>query len=198
MVKLWLKQSIHARNKHRYHSQILRLLRYRLIIPLRRSMDNPKLLARGVAVGLLIGFTPTVGVQMIMALLFWMFSRRFLGWDFNLILAIAWTYFSNPLTMIPLYYIFYLTGCLMTGTSGDYSFTDFARVMEQVTQTGGDHFWTVAWKFLEDLWANFGIRIFLGSAPWSLGLSILGYVGVMRYFNGRRRPGNRIGAQDPA
>lgn len=196
MVKLWLRDTMHARNKQRLMSRLLRMLRYRMIIPLVRSMDNPQLVARGVAIGLLLGFTPTVGLQMWLIFVFWLFSRKFLGWDFNPILAIAWSYLSNPLTMVPLYYVFYVTGSVMMGSLGSYSFSDFTAVMDRLGGAESEHFWTVALDFATQLWNNFGLQIFIGCLPYSVGGAILGYVWVMHFFVTRSR--NKKSMGDPA
>lgn len=54
--------------------------------------------ARGIAIGLFIGLTPTVGIQIILMLL----TCRFFRANFLAAFAVSWV--SNPLTMAPLYY----------------------------------------------------------------------------------------------
>lgn len=57
-------------------------------------------LARGIAVGLLVGFTPTVGIQTLMML------AGSLTFRANFIAAFIVSNVSNPFTMAPLYYGF--------------------------------------------------------------------------------------------
>jgi len=57
-------------------------------------------LARGIAVGLLVGFTPTVGIQTLMML------AGSLAFRANFIAAFIVSNVSNPFTMAPLYYGF--------------------------------------------------------------------------------------------
>lgn len=57
-------------------------------------------LARGIAVGLLVGFTPTVGIQTLMML------AGSLSFRANFIAAFIVSNVSNPFTMAPLYYGF--------------------------------------------------------------------------------------------
>ena len=57
-------------------------------------------LARGIAVGLLVGFTPTVGIQTLMML------AGSLSFRANFIAAFIVSNVSNPFTMAPLYYSF--------------------------------------------------------------------------------------------
>lgn len=57
-------------------------------------------LARGIAVGLLVGFTPTVGIQTFMML------AGSLAFRANFVAAFIVSNVSNPFTMAPLYYGF--------------------------------------------------------------------------------------------
>jgi uncharacterized protein (DUF2062 family) len=66
--------------------------------------DPPDRIARGVAVGVFITFTPTIGFQMVLSLFFaWLLrANKLVG------LPIVWI--SNPATMIPIFYLCYLLG----------------------------------------------------------------------------------------
>lgn len=61
-------------------------------------------MARGVAVGLFVALTPTVGFQTVLMLAFCMLLRG------NFIAAFAVSWISNPLTLAPLYLGYYLLG----------------------------------------------------------------------------------------
>jgi len=63
--------------------------------------------ARGVAVGLFIGLTPTVGVQTILMIL----CCIIVGANFPVAFAVSWL--SNPITMAPLYWGFHKLGKLL-------------------------------------------------------------------------------------
>lgn len=54
---------------------VKRILLRRLIAPLVRGKHPPEYTARGTAVGLLIAFTPTLGVQMELVFLLWVIIR---------------------------------------------------------------------------------------------------------------------------
>lgn len=60
--------------------------------------------ARGVAVGLFVGLTPTIGFQTVLMLAFCALLRG------NFIAAFAVSWVSNPLTVTPLYVGYYLLG----------------------------------------------------------------------------------------
>jgi len=67
--------------------------------------DPPHPLALGMAVGMFVAFTPTVGVQMLIA--------GFLSWllGANKALSVAVVWISNPGTMLPIYWYCYGVGC---------------------------------------------------------------------------------------
>jgi uncharacterized protein len=107
------------RAKRSLAARLRRLVHYRLVIPLKRSHHAPEYTARGVMVGVVVGLTPTVGIQMAIAFVVWLIARRLFRWDFNVVLAAAWTWISNVLTMVPMYYVFYLTGQALLGHWSD-------------------------------------------------------------------------------
>ena len=72
--------------------------------------DTPHSIALGTAIGLFIGFTPTVGIQMvIVVILAFLTSRLF---RFNRVAALIAVYVSNPFTMVPIYWFNYRIGTL--------------------------------------------------------------------------------------
>ena len=88
----------------------------RIIAPMVANRNLPGHSARGSAFGLFISFTPTVGIQMPLVFILWVLTRWFKKeWDFSLPIAIAWTWVSNVATMVPLYYLFLVTGRIMLG-----------------------------------------------------------------------------------
>jgi uncharacterized protein (DUF2062 family) len=64
------------------------------------------------------GLTPTVGLQTIEILVTWWIARRVFRRDSSLLQALVWVWVNNPLTMIPLYYVWYLTGLWLMGDAG--------------------------------------------------------------------------------
>ena len=65
---------------------------------------DPEALARGVAVGLFIGLTPTFGVQTALIVVGCILLRG------NVCSALAASWVSNPLTIVPLYWCFHVLG----------------------------------------------------------------------------------------
>jgi uncharacterized protein (DUF2062 family) len=97
---------------------VRRWLRYRLIIPVFRSRHSPEYTARGVANGVFWGLTPTVGLQTFEIVATWFLARKALRADSSLVQALIWVWVNNPLTMVPMYFTFYLTGLWLTGQTG--------------------------------------------------------------------------------
>ena len=66
--------------------------------------DTPHSIAMGVAVGLFIGLTPTVGVQMLLVVGLSLFIRC------NRTVGCAMVWLTNPLTLVPIYFFNYMVG----------------------------------------------------------------------------------------
>lgn len=86
-----------------------RAIRYRWLKILRLK-DSPKRVARGVACGVAAGAFPPMG-QMILA---WFFA---LGLRGNIVAAVLATWWSNPFTYGPIYYLFYRFGLLFVNVN---------------------------------------------------------------------------------
>jgi hypothetical protein len=71
--------------------------------------DTPQRIARGIAVGLWIAFTPFLGLHMILALTLAALLRA------NKALAVLWVWVNNPFTLLPIYVPAYLLGRFLVG-----------------------------------------------------------------------------------
>lgn len=67
--------------------------------------DPPQRLALGMAIGMFVAFTPTIGFQMVVA--------GFLSWLLrgNQVVSVAVVWISNPATMVPIFWYCYRIGC---------------------------------------------------------------------------------------
>lgn len=88
--------------------------------------DSPHAIALGVAVGIFVGLTPTVGVQTILILGVVFATRRLVY--FNATAAMASTYVSNPVTMLPMYYGWYRIGAWFS--SGSLTAAEFEKLLQ--------------------------------------------------------------------
>jgi uncharacterized protein len=158
-----------------------RALRYRLLIPILRGKNTPKITARGVMVGLAVAFTPTVGAQMAICAAIWAVVRAVRpSWNFNLIVACGWTWITNFFTVPPIYYGFLITGRLMLAPEdGLYGYSDFMGELNMILATettGFESFWVYMVRMVE-LW---GLPMVIGSIPWSIVLGWVGYFWSLR------------------
>lgn len=83
------------------------LLADHVVRPLREAQGSPMSIARGAALGTWVAFTPTVGIQMFVVGALGIPLRA------NIPVALALVWLSNPVTMLPLYFAFYLVGTVV-------------------------------------------------------------------------------------
>ncbi|MDA0652719.1 MAG: DUF2062 domain-containing protein [Proteobacteria bacterium] len=152
-----------------------------LIKPVLHALHPPEYTARAVGVGLFVAFTPTFGIQIPIVFLLWTTAKVVKGdLTFNPVLAMAWTLFTNVLTVAPLYYLFVQTGRLMLGHwEHIQSYDSYLPRFEQTAYT--DTGWIEGmWIHAISLLAEFGVPLFVGSLPWAIGIGICGYLWSLR------------------
>lgn len=164
--------------------RVRRWVRYRLIVPLKRSRHAPDYVARSVGVGMFWALTPTVGIQMALVMLHWIVVRRLGRWDFNVIHAMAWTWVTNVFTLLPFYYLFYVSGQVLLGRWQDLTgYHGFVHLWEGTTATaesagaaGGLVGWLhTLWSYLEVIVGGWGLAMCVGSLPWAILGAWFGY-----------------------
>jgi uncharacterized protein (DUF2062 family) len=169
-----------------FWDRLARLVKFRLVVPLMRSRHTAAYSARGTAVGLAWAFTPTVGIQMPLVLITWLIARRFLRWDFSLILGLAWTWTTNVFTALPCYYLFYITGRAMLGrwdeVSGYARFLDLWHSFFRDDQTLEQQVATMFDVLVKD----WGIAMWVGCLPWSALVAFLGYRWSLKFIHAYR------------
>lgn len=138
----------------------------RWLRPFSNSLLHPRLwhlnrhsVAGAVAIGLFCGLIPGP-LQMFSAALACMVLRA------NLPLALVTTLYTNPLTIVPLYFVAYFIGVLVTGGSMD-GFVDPPAL-------GDTPFWEWATSFLA--WTvGLGKPLAIGLVVLASGLAVAGY-----------------------
>jgi len=100
---------------------VFQYLYKKLIRPIFTINDTPHAVALGVSLGIFIGFTPTVGFQLILVALIGTLIKA------NRIIALILCWVSNPITFIPLYYVYYWFGAKLLNISSEkvWSFGNF-------------------------------------------------------------------------
>ena len=158
-----------------------RIIRMKLIVPLLRSPHPPEYKARGVAVGLAWAMTPLVGIQMWTVFMTWLIAKKVFKWGFSLPLGLAWTWVTNVITMVPVYYIFYITGQIMRGKI--HAISGYDNLSDIIHQTFmGDLSFVDKWKlFFKLLLQDWGVSMAIGCLPWLIVFSVLGYYLTMRF-----------------
>ncbi len=150
-----------------------RLLRYRLIVPIRRSYHAPPFAARGVAVGLFWGLAPFVGLQIVLVLATWFLLRPVSRLNFSLVLGVAWTWISNAFTTIPMLYVYYVTGQLMFGHWDRISGYDtFTELVHPIVEARFSEILTVLYEVAVK---ELGASILAGSVPYMVLFAWGGY-----------------------
>ncbi len=152
-----------------------RTVRYRLHIPMLRNKATPEHIARGVMIGMIWAMTPFFGFHMALVFITWIVATRVFGWDFCLVNGLAWTWTTNIVTIVPAYYLFYLTGQILMGNFSDpLGYEAFHSLFVLSENQDADIFTTLAAQ-LEVLWKFFGIPLFMGSAVWAVVSGWLSY-----------------------
>ena len=168
--------------------KFLRLLKYKLLIPILRSHAPAIETARGVSVGLISAMTPLVGIQMALVGVVWALQRAIApNWKFNIVAAMAWTWVTNVFTVPIVYYIFLITGRLILGRwEKVLGFDEFSEKLEEILSIGGGGItaiWAITLAMIE-LW---GVPLFIGCIPWAVFCGWGGYHWTLKYKDARER-----------
>lgn len=148
-------------------SRMKRIARYRLHIPMIRNRQPVHIVARGVMVGMIWAMTPFFGIHMALVLGTWLVSRRLFNWDFSLVNGLAWTWVTNVFTILPAFYLFYVTGQILLGQFSDPLGYDMFKSVFQMAEQKAANDPGSAGLHLGNLWRTFGLPLFLGSAIWA-------------------------------
>ena len=152
-----------------------RAIKKRLIIPILRSPHPPEHTARGVAIGTLWAMTPLVGIQMWLVSMTWIFYKKILKKSFSLPLGLAFTWITNVFTMVPVYYVFYVTGQMMMGHWDSISGYSHLKNIIHQTFLSDLSFWDEWVLFFKLLVQDWGVAMIVGCLPWMIFGYWLGY-----------------------
>ncbi|MFN3461744.1 MAG: DUF2062 domain-containing protein [Oceanibaculum sp.] len=148
----------------------------KLVVPMKRVGGHhpPEYTARAVGIGLAWAFTPLVGAQMITVLLTWIIAKRF-KWEFSLIVAAAWTWITNVATLVPSYYLFYVTGEFFLGRGAQATdYDQFALQYESETAATATSWWDSVLGFA-DMMSSWGQSMLIGCIPYAIIFGLVGY-----------------------
>ena len=152
--------------------------------------DRPHAIALGAAVGIWLGLTPTVGVQMVIVIALAFLTSRVLY--FNRTAALLGVYITNPLTIVPIYWFNYCVGAALLGDAP----TDRSQMESALEYEGLDGWWDT----VGDLVDRFGWPLLVGSLTVATVAAALTYPLVSWAVRGLRRreaEGEGDGTQSP-
>lgn len=133
--------------------------------------DQPHYIALGAAIGMFVGLTPTVGMQMALVLLIWTIVRPL--FRFNKMAAVMAVYVSNPLTVVPLYWFNYRVGTLY------FPSTITRKEFVAIFQYDSLPEW---WESLKMLFVDVGVPLIAGSLVVATIGGLITYPVVLRLF----------------
>lgn len=143
--------------RRRYFKRVLR--------PINRLELKPATVGRTMAVGLLWGLSATVGLQVIGVTLFWL-AGRWLRRPFHYPVALLLTAVTNPLTVAPMYSLYFVVGSVILWTPAVEEVAVDALVA-RLTEAG-------AWQIILDSGWFFAV-CFVGSLPFAVAGTVAGY-----------------------
>ncbi|AFX99152.1 hypothetical protein A1OE_971 [Candidatus Endolissoclinum faulkneri L2] len=128
----------------------------------KKTSMSPGVISRSMSMGMVIGFSPTVGLQAIICFLTAFICNRLWRQDtFDWIIALVGSLVVNPLTLVPTYTFYYWVGCHMITCSNVMDVQDFENI-----------------KYFLYALKEGTAAIFLGSVPFMIiGLPLGYYIG---------------------
>ena len=155
-------------------------LRIRIVLALRGVLlleDRPSRLGLGAAAGIFSSTLPIFGQTLVGLVL----ARLISG---NPLASIPWSWLSNPLTTVPIWYAGYRIGLtLLPGDTQPIAYADLAALVTAVGQDGG-------WRAMLDLLGDLLAPLWLGCSALGLAMAVPGYFlisGVAKALQARRR-----------
>jgi uncharacterized protein (DUF2062 family) len=137
---------------------------------LSKETRSPAYLGRTFAVGFCAGMFMIYG-QSLLCLAIWLVMDRWLKLRFSVLIASLLTFISNPLTTPFILYLYYLTGQAMLGDS--VVSLRYFLVQTRILLTNIDR--GNLWEGLKLVTVGIGWPIALGSLPWHVIMTFVGY-----------------------
>lgn len=167
-------------NKRNFFIRHLAAFRDRFMRLIYDTTQPPGWLARASFVGILIAFTPTFGLHTPILWLIWLCCNLLRPVRFNLPLAFAVTWVINHATVLPYYFLAYLTGAsLMRAFSGgteNLTYAAFKTLLEPLYRSGMSE----SLGALKNIFIFIGKPLLVGCIPYCLIFSIVAYVITFR------------------
>lgn len=147
------------------HRYIIKRLKRFFIYRVLHVDDTAHRIALGLAIGIFITWTPTLGFQMLLTVLLAALVRA------NKLVGVPFVWISNPLTAVPLYGFNFLVGAWVL--PGSYRFSEFTHAMGEAIKFNGGWldklfaWWSATWKIFAPLWVgSILVGLMLGVATY--------------------------------
>ncbi len=104
----------------------------------------------------------------------WLIGRNFFRYEFYVLVAMAWTWVTNVFTMLPTYYVFYVTGQIMLGRWDDLG--GYHSFVKSWNRAFGEGDWGLSslGLYLKLIAAEQGLTMMVGCLPWAAFFGWLG------------------------
>lgn len=137
--------------------------------------DSPHRIALGAALGMLVGLSPTVGFQMVIAIALATLLRA------NKAVCVPVVWITNPLTALPIYGACWELGHTLTRVPAAGDGSHFAMELAALTRHTGQGIWSRL--FQAEFWSDlFRIMFEFGVELW-VGCLVVGVIaGIVTYF----------------
>ena len=168
---------IYRRFKEKIDSQIIK--------PIIESVSPINEAALGSAIGMFVGLTPTVGIQMWVVFMIWLFCKHVVGIRFDLVIGSALVWISNPFTIFFFYYGFLSTGYRFSAILGinrtEITYSVFHHKLSAILQSNGRSFWEIIIDGTYFLLFDLGFPMILGSLFYAIPLAVFAYFFTKRF-----------------
>ncbi|MGE3165052.1 MAG: DUF2062 domain-containing protein [Planctomycetota bacterium] len=142
--------------------------------------DTPESIALGTATGLFIGMTPTVGIQIVLILILNSLVRA------NRLAGVIMVNISNPLTLIPLYWLDYQLGAWLLGVER-VSAERFEQVFQGFRSEASRTEWWSAFRELAVVNVEIYVPMLVGGVLLGLVLALPAYPLTLRFMRAHHR-----------
>jgi len=161
--------------------KLVRSIKLRVI----HIQDSPHRIALGVGIGFFTAFSPALGFHLILALLMSFIFRA------NKFAALLSIWVNNPLTFVPILYIGYLAGSVVTSLFGVHvtGEADFKTLLAnfQSSSEFTSFYHPDFWKQLFDFFLRVGVELWIGCTILGVVLGCCGYILTSRVICWYRR-----------
>lgn len=179
---------VEAAPTHPPKSRIGRFFRERILEPLRTSTNPVWFNARGVGLGLAIGFACPMGLQFFAVGILRVFFK------FNSVIALTFSLVSNPITVVPLYYGYYVLGSFILDQPASMSLDAFGT---RIALAEDASFLSGSFEAFLGLGKDILSRWSAAAVTLAATFGVVGHFGAIFYLERMRKARKIVSPEDP-